>query len=309
MITADAPHRLYETFDLPLPELVVPNTNMRERDRSDESRELAESLSAQGQLMPVLVLWNDVTYELVAGFRRAQAMLTHHREFSFRTIRCTRIRREEADTARLVENFVRKNPTTYQFAEYFAQLNRGEHGHEKMSFAQIAAVVGKSSEYVRGLVRFFQQLPDYIKLEWASDRDKRFTFRELNDLVRFARANDEAGARQRLDHILKIKPVAKPELSYKTAEVCLQEALTASEPADSPTPARTLPPRAAKAMAPAEIRALERRLANVGRARLTLHDVGGDVILDLLQALAGRAPPARANEIVEELILATDGRG
>lgn len=306
--TTHAPHCLYETFELPIEALVVPETNMRANETDLEIRELALSIAAQGQLQPVIVIWNMGDYELVAGYRRALAIRTHGAELSLFAVRATRIRPEEADTARLVENFVRKNPTTFEFAEYFLQLHRGSGGRSKMSVPQIAAVVGKSTDYVRSLIRFARDLPSDIKVAWAKDRDQRFTFRALNDLVRLSREGDEAGVRDRFARVLRLRRQPENKTQFKTAEECLEEAISGTKLEESSSaPEDLTPPRSrrVRAMSRPEIQHLEARLAKVGRERLAYHEVSADLVFDLLRAIAGNEARGRAIEIVTDIVLAT----
>jgi ParB/RepB/Spo0J family partition protein len=303
--------RLYETFELPIEALVIPQTNMRGIEPDAELRELALSIAAQGQLQPVLVMWSPRGYELVAGFRRAIAISTYGEELSLMTVRATRIRPEEADAARLVENFVRKNPTTFEFAEYFLQLHRGSEGRDKMSVPQIAAVVGKSTDYVRSLIRFARDLPPDIKAAWAKDRDQRFTFRALNDLVRISRQGDESGVRERFARILRVRTKLEAERSYKTADECLQEAIAGTgleEPVESPEDVAVSASRRIRAMTRPEVQRLQEQLGRIGRNRLAAHDVSADLVFDLLQAIAGNLARGRAIEIVTDIVVATTDR-
>lgn len=302
MISDDGPHPLYETFNLPLDALIIPNTNMRRGDPAqDNLLELALSIKER-QLQPVLVTWQNGIYELGVGFRRARAMTLFRRDLGFETIRATRIRPEEVDIARLVENFVRKDPTTYETAEYFVQLQTGEGGRTILSMQQIAAAVGKSIEYVRALTRFFRELPTEVRAAWAADQDKRFTFRALNDLVRLKHEGDDSGVARRLEQILKLKPRKPAALGYKPAEECLRETIASlADNEEEKEEARK--PRLPRVMPGAEIRRLEEQLSRIGRERLAQHDLDASVLLDLLQAIAGKAPGARATEIVTDIVV------
>jgi hypothetical protein len=141
-----APHAPYEVFDLSITDLIIDESkNMRAGDDGNEDEEIARlglSIASVGQLQNVIVVWTDRGYELVAGFRRARAISLFSERIGVRSIRAIRLPEELAASARLVENFVRKNPSTYAIAKYFYELHNGTRG-EPLSVPHIALFVGK----------------------------------------------------------------------------------------------------------------------------------------------------------------------
>lgn len=271
---AACPVELGETFALPLQELDLPvGSNVREMDRSGLA-ELAESMARVGQLAPILVYWNGDRFSVAAGFRRALAMSNHRDQFGFVAILARRIDAEAADLMRLVENFERENPSTFETCRYLYELQRGLNGRRKTSAVQIAEAIGRSTHYVHNLIRFYRVLPEHVRKAWAADGDRRFTFRVLNDLSRLVDTGDDAALRSRLEEILAIKSAAKPGAGKRRMS-------------------RT---RALK---------LLRRLESAGEARL-LEDDRAQVVLTLLRAFNGVAEPSQADAIVDQLLADLD---
>jgi ParB/RepB/Spo0J family partition protein len=109
---------------------------------SDDIRELAESIKANGLLEPlVLRATGPSTFELIAGHRR----LTACRLAGARRVPCLLMSMgdAEAETALFVENLQRKNLTPLEEADHIARLiGRGK------STQDVAKTIGKSEKYV-----------------------------------------------------------------------------------------------------------------------------------------------------------------
>jgi hypothetical protein len=156
-------------------------------------------------------------------------------------------------------------------------------------------MVGKSPEYVRSLVRFFRELSPEIKEAWASDRDRRFTFRNLNDLVKLTRERDHPAVAEQLAQILKFEKTSPAPSAEQRAT-----------PASSSPPQRPKTrPRATRCMSKRDVADLQMRLGKADANGLAMLDVSGTTVKDLLLAISGGAPRERAWQIVDELIAAS----
>lgn len=266
-----------EVFALPLEQLKVGDAdNLRGVDREGLGT-LAESMARVGQLAPVLVFVEGDRYRLAAGYRRALAMLLFRERFGFRAILAKRVEAEDADLIRLVENFEREDPSTFETCRYLFELSRGLNGRRRTSASEIAQAVGRSTHYVQNLIRFYRVLPEDVRAAWAADRDRRFTFRVLNELARLSSASDEA---------LRVR---------------LTAALGGEPPAKGPQPQRTQRPPTRSRMSHARAARLLGRLEALGESRLK-EDDRATVAHHLLRAFAGRDGPGSAEAIVDALI-------
>jgi len=310
------PHEVNEVFDLPIEALIIdPRRNMRGLPTDEAVHQMALSLGAMGQLQNVLVVWRGQAYELVVGYTRAIAIHAYGEKIGLRTIRAMRIAAGEENAARLAENFVRQNPSTFETAKFFSELcaDRGQ----AITLRHVAVIVGKSEQYVRGLLRLFRELPPDIKTAWENDRDQRFTFHKLNDLVRLKQAGDEAGLNARLHEILAVPPKRRgtvPKLGYRTGEESLAKALESCGLVQHPNGTVALRPRLreenqkrrTRRLSRRQLETMEARLAAIAPDRLTQFSVGGDMFHRFVRALLGKAPRAEAWSIVDH-ILAGDG--
>lgn len=127
------------------------------------------------------------------------------------------------------------------------------------------------------MIRFYRVLPKDVRAAWAVDRDRRFTFRVLNELARLSSASDEA-LRVRLTAVLGGEP-----------------------PAKGPQPQRTQRPPTRLRMSRARVARLLGRLEALGEARLK-EDDRATVAHHLLRAFAGRDGARTAEAIVDALI-------
>ena len=281
MSTNDTPHPIGHTFHLPLDELVIDvGENMREV-HDPGLRELAESMSPSGvgQLQPILVVWRDGAFHVAAGFRRALAMRMYQKQLGFTEILARRIRIEDADVARLVENLERENPSTFETCRYLFELREGVRG-PGFRVADLAAATGKSVRHIDNLIRFYRVMPERLRTIWAADTEQRFTFAVLRELAIAAQANDGKA----IEEILRrTTGPAKPGGSERTA----------SPPASRPGVVRRL--------GYASTAKLQRRLEAAGMERLRGDD-RAELVYDLLRAINGEVEPKRADAIVDLLL-------
>ncbi|MCC7383933.1 MAG: ParB N-terminal domain-containing protein [Deltaproteobacteria bacterium] len=278
MVELECPRRIGEVFALPLEAVEVdPRANVRASADRESLRELAESMGTGGigQLHPILVVWTEGRWAVAAGFRRVLAMRAFQADMGFELVLARRIATDKADLARLVENFSREDPTTFETCRYLFELARGEGGRPKLAVEEIAAAIGRTKRYVQNLIRFYRVLPEHARKAWADDRDQRFTFRVLSELALVAQHDADEALGVRLEHIL------------------------------APKPARGAPsgdsPRRPRGVGRRRLAGLVERLAGAGEARLAADD-RASTVLELLRAIAGEVPAARADQIINELL-------
>lgn len=263
-----------ETFAVPLEALELElGANVRAVDRSGLG-ELAESMARVGQLAPILVFWTGERFRIAAGYRRALAMALHRERFGFVAILARRIEAEAADLVRLVENFERENPSTFETCRYLYELQRGLNGRRKTSAAEIGEAIGRSTHYVQNLIRFYRVLPEEARSAWAADGDRRFTFRVLHELSRLADGGSDEALRARLTQILGAAP-STPQ---------------------PPSPR----PRSPRGMSRSRAKTLLKALESAG-ARVR-EDDRAVVAQTLLQAFCGAEPASAAEATVRGLL-------
>ncbi|MFO0726456.1 MAG: hypothetical protein U1E65_21900 [Myxococcota bacterium] len=287
MTTNDTTHPIGHTFHLPLDELVI-DVGENMRDVQDPGlRELAESMSPSGvgQLLPILVVWRDDAFHVAAGFRRALAMITYQRELGFTEILARRIRIEDAEIARLVENLERENPSSFETCRYLFELREGIRG-PGMRVTDLAAATGKSPRHIDNLIRFYRVMPERLRILWAADKEQRFTFSVLRELAIAAQANDGKG----IEEVLRrVGVVTKPSASMRP-----------------PLPRSPILRR----LGHASTVKLQRRLEGAGVERIHSDD-RAEIVYDLLRAINGDVEPRRAEAIVDLLLfdLGVQARG
>jgi hypothetical protein len=159
--------------------------------------------------------------------------------------------------------------------------------------------VGKSEEYVRSLVRIYKLLPPNIKAEWAADRDHRFTYNRLTDLVRLSEKGDQVGMYRLLRKILA-DPARKrrdaPKLPFKTGQEHLIDLITGRGLDDEKKRKRH-----ARRMSRGQMEKMEARLGSIPMERLTQSSVSADVFRRFLSALLGKVDRSEAWSIVDDL--------
>ncbi len=273
----DCKYRVGDTFHLPLDELAIDiGENMREV-HDPGLRELAESMGPGGigQLQPILVVWRDGRFLVAAGFRRALAMRAHRADLGFTEILARRIRIEDADVARLVENLERENPSTFETCRYLYELREGLRG-AAISVADLAAATGKSVRHIDNLIRFYRVLPDGLRKAWAADRDQRFTFAILRELAVAAQSGDDAAVQAIVERTLKVScPPAAVGGSHRHGVI--------------------------RRLGHASTTKLQLRLEAAGIDRLHSDD-RAELVYDLLRAINGEVEPKRAQAIVDLLL-------
>ncbi|MFO0726485.1 MAG: ParB N-terminal domain-containing protein [Myxococcota bacterium] len=282
MSTRDTTHRIGDTFHLPLDELVIDvGENMREV-HDPGLRELAESMSPTGvgQLQPILVVWREGAFHVAAGFRRAMAMRTHQKELGFSEILARRIRIEDAEVARLVENLERENPSTFETCKYLFELREGIRG-PGLRVADLAAATGKSVRHIDNLIRFYRVMPERLRKLWAADTEQRFTFAVLRELAIAAQADDG-----------------------KAVEEILRRALGPTKPAPermASPPAPASRPGIVRRLGHATTAKLQKRLEGAGIDRVHSDD-RAELVYDLLRAINGEVEAKRADAVVDLLL-------
>ncbi len=310
MASTSPSHDLHAVFDLPIDDLIIDvSQSVRGRPADDEVIRMARSLGALGQLQNVLVIWRGHAYELVTGYARAFAIRELGDRIGLRTIRAMSIAVEEVELARLSENFIRRTPGTFELAKFLAGF-----AASGTSIPNLSVYLGKSEEYVRGLLRLFRELPPNVKAAWEADRDQRLTFERLNDLVRLKQAGDIAGLNARLEKILATpskRRGAAANMRFGSPERCLADALKGCGLVQQENGALALASarneeknekRRSRRMSRRQLEKMEARLGSITSDRLTQFTVGADTFHRFVCAVLGKAPRSDAWSIVERLI-------
>lgn len=299
------PHPYGVEVSIPLTQLEIDEaTNMRGERETASLRTLAASIKAVTQIHPILVMWTGTGYAVVAGFRRALAMLHGREAHGFKTIKVKVVKSDNAEVLRLAENFERENPTTFETCRYVHELISGENGRAKVPAAEVAESIGRSRKYVQNLARFYRALPGDIRALWASDRDGVFSFRVLNELATFAASNlgDDDALRARLTMLLTGEDPRKEPAPKSQASASDDASADDGEESgdaegegegEAPAPMRKLGRPGSKKLA--------RRLEAAGPI-IVQSDERAILVGDLLRVFAGELPAARAAEIVEMLL-------
>lgn len=272
-------HHIGDTFDVPLAALGLnPARNYRRATAEDPTlAELAQSMRELGQLQPILVAYDGAgTLGLVAGFRRATAA----QAIGWTTVRATLIDGANADLARLAENFDRTNPTTYETSRYLYELATGAHGRRR-TYGELAQALGLSASHVRNLVRVYRDAPQVVREAWKADRDRRFTFARLNELV------------------LKVK--RGEDLSGALGGVLTQFEETARAAPHSGAAREKAPKSGMRRLGPSKAERMARELAAAGEERLGTDD-RALLLLEVLSAVAGRLPVAQVQARVDGVL-------
>ncbi len=275
MIQVGCPFEVGETFAVELDALELEvSANVRPIEREGLA-ELAESIARVGQLAPILVYWTGERFRLAAGFRRVLAMGSHRQRYGFVAVLARRVDADAADLVRLVENFERENPSTFDTCRYLYELNAGLNGRQKRPASEIAEAIGRSTHYVHNLIRFYRVLPDAVRSAWAADGDRRFTFRVLNELSKLADSGDDAALRARVEEILTVE----------------------AAPVDSSQVRAPLQ----RGMTRARVATLLRALETAGEERIQ-GDERASVAVALLRAISGEAQASIAEQTVQGLL-------
>lgn len=265
------------TFDLPIADLVAANgalANYRIDHEDAELANLAQSMRELGQLQPVLVARTDSGWVLAAGFRRVAALIS----IGGPSVRAQEVPADQVDLVRLAENFDRQDPSSYETCRYLYELNRGRDGTRKRTHGEIAQAVGLSARHVGNLIRVYRDAPPELRDAWKQDRDRRFTFSALNEIVvKAKRGEDFSGV--------------------------LEAALGARKAPKAPTAAAQPEAGASKVQGP------KRRLGRTGAKKLVLELLGAGaerlktderavILLEVLGAVSGEVPVAEVKSRV-----------
>ncbi len=296
------PHPYGQEVSIPVGQLEIDEaTNMRAEQSAASLRTLAASIKAVGQIHPILVLWTGTGYAIVAGFRRALAIIKHT---DIKTVRAKVVKSDNPELLRLAENFERESPTTFETCRYVHDLLHGENGRTKIPVDEVAASVGRSRTYVRNLARFYRALPGDVRALWASDRDGAFTFRVLNELATLAASNlgNDDAVRDRVAGVLGLN-VSSPDRGDSDAGDDGDEgadgdgAAGGSEPAAGDATGEPAPRKLGKPGAKKLIKRLE-----AAGPLIVQSDDRATIAVDLLRVFAGELPASRAQQIVEGLL-------
>lgn len=130
------PETEYQKIDLDL--IVEPTNQVRLEIPQDKVIELAQSISEQGLLQPILVRPLEGKFEIVAGHRRYLAC--KHLRWSQVTVRIVDIDDTAVALSRAVENLQREDLSPIEEGKIYQDL-RDRHN---MSYEQIASKMGKT---------------------------------------------------------------------------------------------------------------------------------------------------------------------
>jgi ParB family chromosome partitioning protein len=136
-------------------------------------RPLAESISRNGLLQPIVVRIIDDYFEVVAGNRRFLAC----KHLSLRKIPChvTDLSDKEAYELSLIENMQRKSMDPIEEGQAYSRYI-GDYGWGGVS--ELAKVIGKSQEYISKRIKLLE-LPEEIQNEIIRHRIKASIGEEL----------------------------------------------------------------------------------------------------------------------------------
>lgn len=192
---------------LPLAQ-IIPNPHQPRRRFNEETlRQLAQSISSQGMIQPLIVRKSPCQancYELIAGERRWRAM-------QYTEIREVEVVVKEIDDPHvleiaLLENIQRENLTPIEEASCYRDLLE-QHGYTQ---AELARRVGKDRSTIANLIRLLQ-LPTAIQNDLE---ETRLTIGHTRPLLALSNLQDQLHIREQ---ILKHNwSVRKTEKSVKT---------------------------------------------------------------------------------------------
>ncbi len=142
--------------DVPVAQLVESQTNPRKRYSEASLKELAESIRAQGILVPLLVreLANN-RYEIIAGSRRFRA--AQLAGIAQAPVRVVQLSDADAIMAQVVENLQREDVHPLEEAFGFRALL--DLPDLPFNIAAIAAKAGKSQQYVAARLKLTDLIP------------------------------------------------------------------------------------------------------------------------------------------------------
>jgi ParB/RepB/Spo0J family partition protein len=156
--------REFETLDVPLHQIATARIDKcRMQEDAEDFKRLVESMSAHGQLNPVVAVLDKKSpgrFVLVAGFRRLRAAA----ELGWKTIRASVCEVEnecDAYLINLAENAARKEITTFELA-HRCQLLVARFGLDE---GELAQQLGFTRSYIHNLIKYLN-LPKPILDSW-----------------------------------------------------------------------------------------------------------------------------------------------
>jgi ParB/RepB/Spo0J family partition protein len=156
--------REFETLDIELHQIATARIdNCRMRDDADDFKRLVESMSAHGQLNPVVVVLdkrNPGRFILIAGFRRLRAAA----ELGWKSIRasvCEVDNECDAYLINLAENAARRDISTCELA-HRCQMLLARFGLDE---GELAQQLGYTRSYIHNLIKYLN-LPKAILDAW-----------------------------------------------------------------------------------------------------------------------------------------------
>lgn len=182
MTVVPAAHPISENVQAAYPTQVIPlkllkvdtsfnsRVGMNSQEEKRKIAELAASLDQNGQLQPVLVRpVKGGNYFLIAGFRRTAALKLLGKETINASIVPEKMPDTEAKILNCAENFHRKDLTTFEKAQAFANLEVLGIKRAEMD-ARLGLDMARST--VGNYVRVFTKLDPSIKKMWADPDHK-----------------------------------------------------------------------------------------------------------------------------------------
>ena len=141
-----------DTAALILPLSIIKSKNNIRHEETDVD-ELAESISANGLLMPLLVRKDNGAFTLIAGHRRYQALLKIGATEA--AVRIQNVNEDEAQVLRLIENIQRQDLAGAEEVVAVAKLLPLFAGNQ----SALGRAIGRSPAYVSRCVRAAELIP------------------------------------------------------------------------------------------------------------------------------------------------------
>lgn len=178
---------------------IIPNRYQPRRTFSDESiSELAQTLSEQGLLQPIIVRKSkddEDKYEIIAGERRYRAA---------RSLNWTKISAivEDMDDARvaslaLIENLQREDLNPIDEAQAYLELMKTN----DLTQTELAKQVGKTQSYVANKIRLLRLTPEVQDLLIS----KKITQRHGRALLGLSESDQDRAVNEIIEHGLTVK--------------------------------------------------------------------------------------------------------
>ena len=198
---------------------IVPNPYQPRKTFDKNSlKELANSIKQQGLMQPIIVVYDDDEYILIAGERRLRA----HKILKKDTIKAIII---DFDLSKLreyaiVENLQREDLNIVDLANSLYELIE-EHSY---THEEVAKIVSKSRSYITNILRILK-LSDYVKEKL---KEEKITLGHAKNLVTLDEENQKKivdtiigqklSAREVENLVKKYKPITKKKIETKKEE-------------------------------------------------------------------------------------------